>query len=356
MQLLALATVMLATTTGVQPPCDLVPEQEIPNCYFTVRSNSALHGRVHTARVITRELSPDPRTHSPHSHEGPKLSIQEPGAWQVFGPDGDIIQSGGNLFKPTRERKIVDGLTTVVISGTADDPESLRREERFAPDGGLIEKFAYVHGNLVSHHLVERSTGSLEDTTKDTGYDGAGHVTSYGIERHDKHGRAIEWILFSFGRFIFHQRDSYDETKDGDDDSALISSAWFDENGLLFREITLRKGEAVSWWQRPNCNKVCEGHWDGVGLGFSFDRTVFYEFQRDGSLLTTIQNHKGRYGNIENDDVELLNEDGMLLEKIAYSYVRDDMGNWTERRVSILDPATGLMLGVRLDIRDLTYY
>lgn len=357
MQLLALATVMLATTTGAQAPCDLVPEQEIPNCYFTVRSNHALHGRVHTARVITRELSPDPRTHSLQAHAAPKLSIQEPGAWQVFSPDGDIIESGGSLFKtPARERKIVDGLTTVVISGTADDPESFRRggEVRSGrgtdrgvcvrPREATLASACGAHNRLARGHY----RGHL--------FDGAGHVMSYSIERHDKHGRAIEWIVFSFGRFIFHKRDSYDETNDGDDDSALISRAWFDDNGLLFREITLRKGEAVSWWQRPNCDKLCEGHSDGVGLNYSFDRAVSYEFQRDGSLLRTIENHKGRYGSIENDDVELLNEDGMVLEKIAYSYVRDNMGNWTERRVSVFDSATGLMLGVRLDIRDLTYY
>jgi len=338
----------------------LVPEEKLPNCLFTVRSNFALHGRVHTLRVRTRKLSPDPRTHSFQAHEAPRLSIQEPGVWLAFSPDGEVIETSGSLsqdgspMSPSHERKAVDGLKTVVISGTADDPESFRREERFAPDGGLIEEFAYEHDKLLSHHIQERddTAGSIEDTT----YGADGNVMSHSIERHDKHGRPIEWIVFSAGRLMLHQRDSYDEASDGDDDSALTSRAWFDENGLLFREITLRKGEAVSWWQRPDCGELCESQTDGVGLNFSFDRSVSYEFQRNGSLLTTIQNHKGRYGNIDNDEVELLDENGKVLEKIAYSYTRDELGNWTERTVSILGPATEQMLCLRLEMRDPTYY
>jgi len=69
MHLLVLATVMLAAATGAEPsPCDLVPEQEIPNCHFTLRSNFALHGPVRTVRVTTRKLAPDPRTRSPNAH------------------------------------------------------------------------------------------------------------------------------------------------------------------------------------------------------------------------------------------------------------------------------------------------
>jgi len=139
------------------------------------------------------------------------------------------------------------------------------------------------------------------------------------------------------------------------DSSALISRAWFDKNGSRFREITLRNGEATSWWQRPDCGTVCEQN-DGVGLDFSFDHSISYEFQPDGSLLTTIQRHKGRYGDIDNDDAELLNQDGKVVEKIAYRYLRDQFGNWVERTVSIFDPVTGQMVDVRLDKRDLTYY
>jgi hypothetical protein len=143
MHLLALAMVMLTILTGArQPPCDLVPEQELPNCHFTVRSNYALHGRVHTVRVVTHDLSPDPRTRGLNAHKAPKLFIQEPGVWLVFSPDGDMIENAGSLsqdgrpLNPARERKMADGSKTVVISGTTDDPEAFARRRGSLRMGG----------------------------------------------------------------------------------------------------------------------------------------------------------------------------------------------------------------------------
>src|ERR1700719_3046460 len=153
----------------------------------------------------------------------------------------------GNPLNPARESKMTDGSKTVVVSGTSDDPEAFRTETRFAPDGGLTEESVYQHEKLLSHHIQERDStrGSIEDTT----YDADGNVMSHSSERHDKRGRVVEWIVFDHGRLVLHQRDDYGETNDGDDGSALISRAWFDKNGSRFREITLRNGEATSWWQ-----------------------------------------------------------------------------------------------------------
>jgi hypothetical protein len=357
MHLLALVLVTLAITARAQQlPCDVAPEQELPNCHFTVRSNYALHGRVHSVRVMRQELSPDPRTRRSNT---PTLSIQEPGVWVVFSPDGDMIENAGRLspdgspLDTTREKKMTDGSKIIVISGTAGDPEAFRREDSFAPDGTLIEEGAYQHENLLSRyvHKQDSATGSIEDTT----YDADGNEISHSTERSDRRGGVVETIVFNQGQLVLHVCDSYGETSDGDDDSELISRAWFDKNGSRFREIMLRHGEAVSWWQRPNCDGLCQPY-HGVALNFAFDHWVYYEFQPDGSLLTTIQQHKGLYGNIDNDDVERLNQDGKMLEKITYRYVRDKFGNWTERTASVLDPATGQMVDVRLDKRDLTYY
>jgi hypothetical protein len=356
MHLLALVMVTLAVTARAQQlPCDVALEQELPNCHFTVRSNYARHGRVHTVRVMRQELSPDPRARRLNT---PTLSIQEPGVWVVFSPDGDMIENAGRLspdgspLDTTRERMMTEGSKTMVISGTAGDPEAFRREESFAPDG-TVREVAYQHENLLSRHVrgEDRTTGSIEDTT----YDTDGNEISYSTERSDKRGRVVEAIVFDQGRLMLHVCDSYDETSDADADSELISRAWFDKNGSRFREIMLRHGDAVSWWQRPNCDELCQPD-HGVALNFAFDHWVYYEFQPDGSLLTTIQHHKGLYGNIDNDDVELLNQDGKMLEKVAYRYVRDKLGNWTERTASVFDPATGQMVDVRLDKRDLTYY
>jgi hypothetical protein len=258
MHLLALVMVTLAVTARAQQrPCDVAPEQELPNCHFTVRSNYALHGRVHTVSVMRQELSPDPRNRRPNT---PTLSIQEPGAWVVFSPDGDMIENAGRLspdgspLDTTRERTMTDGSKTIVISGTAGDPEGFRREDSFAPDGTLIQEVAYQHENVLSRHVHDEDnpTGTIEDTT----YDADGNEISHSTERSDKRGRVVEAIVFNQDRLMLHVCDSYDETSHGDDDSELISRAWFDKNGSRFREIMLRHGEAVSWWQRPNCERT----------------------------------------------------------------------------------------------------
>jgi hypothetical protein len=124
----------------------------------------------------------------------------------------------------------------------------------------------------------------------------------------------------------------------------------------MFREITLRDRVATSWWQRPACREICSTQHDGVGLNLPFERTISYYFEPDGSLLTTVEHHPGRYGNIDNDAVELFDLHGNLLEKIAYRYVRDSRGNWTDRTASILDPSTRQLVDIRLDTRTLTYY
>jgi hypothetical protein len=70
--------------------------------------------------VIRQELSPDPRLRGLNS---PMLSIQEPGAWVVFGPDGDMIENAGSLsqdgspLETTRERTMTDGSKTIVYLG-----------------------------------------------------------------------------------------------------------------------------------------------------------------------------------------------------------------------------------------------
>ena len=359
MYLLLLAMIMLAAQAGAQqPPCDLLLEQELPNCYFTVRSNYGLHGRVHTLRVIRHELSPDPRTRSNIPHQrSPKLFIQEPGVWVAFSLDGDMIENSGSLsadgspVNPARERKIKNGSKAVVISGPADDPEAFRTEKAFDSDGQLTEQIAYQHGKLLSRDVEKRNSSSVEDIT----YDALGNEISHSSEQSDKAGRVTEVILIDHNRLLFHERDTYDESDDSNDASPLIARAWLDQNGLLLGQITVRKGVATSSWQRADCGELCEQQMT-LGFNFPFDHSINYDLQRDGSLLTTIEHHKGRYGNIDNDDVELLNQNGTLIEKITYRYVRDEHGNWTERTTSILNPSTGQMVDVRLDKRDLTYY
>jgi hypothetical protein len=362
MQLLALATVLWLATPSAsnQPACDLVPEKQLPNCHFTARSNYALHGNVHTFRVLKEDISPDPRQGQSKIAAGPKLFIQEPGVWIAFSRDGELAGIGNVLspdgvpLQPTREKRVVEGSKTIVTSGTPNDPNAFRREEIYGADGQLTDQFAYERGKLVSHQIHRREGDG--DWSEDFVYDGNGALSTHSIERTDSHGRNIESMVFDRNRLILHQRDTYAESDDSDDDCALISRSWYDAKGSMFREITLRNRVATSWWQKPGCGEICSTQSDGVGLNMPFDRTVSYYFERDGSVLTTIEHHEGRYGNIDNDEVELLDAQSRLLEKIGYKYVRDSHGNWTSRIASILNVATGEMVDVRVDKRDLTYY
>jgi hypothetical protein len=344
-----------------QLPCEFVADHQIPNCRFTVRSNYALHGPVHTYRVIKQDLSADPRPNHGKPTNAPKLFIQEPGVWLTFSRDGEISQTS-NVLSPegtpqqtTRERRIVEGSKTILISGTSDDPDSFRREEIRGPDGEVSEELAYEHDKLLSHHVAHREGEGT--SVEDFVYDGDGRLSSHSIERLDNHGRPVEWMAFNGNQLLLHQRDAYAETQDcDDDDCALISRSWYDAKGSMFREITLQDRVATSWWQRPGCSAICVNQTDGVGLNRPFDRTVSYYFEPDGELLTTVEHHPGRYGNIDNDAVELLDSQGRLLERIEYKYVRDSHGNWIERTALILDIATGKLVDVRMDKRTLTYY
>ncbi len=361
MRPLAFVTLLLLARGYAQRlPCDLVAEQELPNCRFTVRSNYGLRGPVHTARVISQKLAPDPRTGYVSSTNSPKLAISEPGVWLVFSRDGDLIENSGSLapdgtpLKPARERRTTDGNTSVVISGTPDDPEAFRREDRLDEQGNVVEQIAYVHGKITSRHVQRRDPARR--STEDLTYDGAGKLIADSTELQDARGRWLEWVVSDHGRLVLHQRDTYTDNHEQDGDGAgLVSRAWYDDTGALIRIIVVHEGEMTSSWQRPNCGELCNATY-GVGLDFSFDHDIDYEFQPDGSVFTTIQHHAGRYGNIEPDDVELFAPGRILLEKVAYRYDRDPYGNWTSRTISVLDPSTGQMTEVRRDHRDLTYY
>jgi hypothetical protein len=360
MRLLTLAIGLLWATSSLsqQLPCDLVPEQQLPNCRFTTRSNYALHGSVHTFRVVQKDLSPDPRVQTSRAAKAPRLFLQEPGGYLAFSRTGDTIASGSVLSSGlpsqiTLEKRIVEGPRTFICSGPPADPKASCREEVYAPDGDLTEGFAYDHGKLLAQTHHREDTG---DWSEDFVYDSDGTVSSHSIERHDNHGRGVEWMVFDRDKLTLHQRNTYADCRDCDDDSALTSLSWYDAHGSMFREITLRDRVATSWWQRPACREICSIQHDGVGLNFPFEHTISYNLEPDGSLLTTIEHHPGRYGNIDNDAVELFDQHGNLLEKIAYRYVRDSRANWTERTASILDPSTRQLVDVRLDTRRLTYY
>lgn len=347
----------VAQAAAQRLPCDLVPEETLPNCHFTTRSNYALHGLVRSNRVVKKELAPDPRKHA--GDRVPRLWIQEPAVWLVFSPAGEILETAGSLAPDgtpigvTRRTTRSDGSMTEVAYTTGDPRTTVRRLDRYDEKGRVVEQRSYTgDGKLINHSVQEYDPGGRG--TENCIYDGQNKLISRSLERYDAEGRMVEAIDIQES-FYSDMVDTYDRTLGGDD-TELTSRAWYDENGELIRQISLRDGVVTWWWQRPDCGRVCQERHHSVGFNYGFDRATDFEIQPDGSLSTILEHHKGRYGNIENDDIELVDEHGNMREKIAYRYRRDVHGNWVERVTSILDPASGAMVDIRLDTRDLTYY
>jgi hypothetical protein len=352
MRVLVLMLVLGVQVVAQQLPCDQVPEQQLPNCTFTNRSNFALHGTVRRVRGTKQELAPDPRINAQDpSANRPKLWVQEPGVWVVFSREGEIIESAGSLaddgspVNPTRVRISTVGNTTT--TDAVSKQSHVAREDKVDEEGRVVEQLGYDNGKLISH-LVQKHDDS-NSLVEDLVYDSTGKVISHSSARVDEKGRMTEAINIDNGRLIQHVRDTYG------DNGELVSRGWYDEKGL-FREITVKGQNAISWWQRPGCSRFCKDQYHGVGLNEAFHKAISYEFQQDGSLLTTTEYHEGRYGNIDNDIVELTRGNEPPIERVAYRYVRDSQGNWTERVTSIMDPVTRQMVDVRIDRRELKYY
>jgi hypothetical protein len=341
-----------------QVPCELVAQSEWPNCRFTQRSGGyGLSGPVHTALDTSRELAPDPRTRVNSNHSVPKLFIIEPPAWIAFGLSGDVVENAGNIGpdgKPLnvhRETTRIEGSTRIVTGGAQEAANSFRRVEKLDSKGRVVEQRFFQEGKLIS--ITEQIYDEAGNEVEVRRYNAQGDLEFRGVEQYDAHGRLVGVKHIDHGRVINDMRDVYEGS--ANDARELISRAWYDENGMMVRQIALRDGQVSWWWQRPHCGDPCKNP-EGVGFNFAFDYGNNFQLQPDATLLTTVEHHKGRYGNIENDDAELYDQNGNVVEKIAYRYVRDSHGNWVERVASVLDPSSGQMVDVRIDTRQLTYY
>jgi hypothetical protein len=346
----AILFLLVCRALGQQPLCELVPETQLPKCKFTVRSNYGLRGQVHTIRDVEQDLAPDPLTHD-RAAGGPRLPIKEPGVWLVFDAAGEMLENAGSLtnegkpVNPSRYSRAQDGSTTIVISGTDGQPNSFRKTEKSDQSGSTVEELTFNNGKLSSRYVrhVDKLSSSVETQT----YDADGKLVYRSIDdlKGDEH------TIFNNGNLELHVRDVHD----GDPAKGKYSREWYDEYGRLVGYITLVDGQLASWWASTETD-MWRRQSHTLGWNFPFQRSVAYSIEPNGSLWIVTERHDGHYGNIDNDLVELCDVGGNLLERIAYHYVRDDHGNWTERTTSILDPATGIMVNVRRDIREITYY
>ena len=163
MRVLVLMLVLGVQVVAQQLPCDQVPEQQIPNCTFTNRSNYALHGAVKSFRGRKQELAPDPRINKQDpAANRPKLWVQGPGVWVVFSREGEIIESAGSLtadgspVNPTRVRisKVGNTITTDAVTKESH----VTREDKVDEEGRVVEQLGYDNG--ASTALVASDNGT----------------------------------------------------------------------------------------------------------------------------------------------------------------------------------------------------
>jgi hypothetical protein len=77
---------------------------------------------------------------------------------------------------------------------------------------------------------------------------------------------------------------------------------------------------------------------------------------KTGILEITTLHYAGKEGNIENDYEERRREDGTLLARVEYEYVRDAYDNWTKRVIRVWDAKTNKMIAVEEDQRIISYF
>jgi antitoxin component YwqK of YwqJK toxin-antitoxin module len=219
---------------------------------------------------------------------------------------------------------------------TDGDKKTRYRTERMTADDGSQQSKTYIN-DVLDSRVVGTSDATIVFNAK-------GEVISRSISKGDRRvqdsqswGKEGKFVIHTFRRM--------------DDQGHTIQSDRFDESGKLISTMSFSQGELTSFWQDRLCDCT-----NVAGFSRPEGVTVFYKTEKDGRLLKQIQNHKGRLANRENDDEELYDQNGQLLERVVYNYERDAHGNWTTRTVSALDLNTGILVPIQRDTRELTYY
>jgi antitoxin component YwqK of YwqJK toxin-antitoxin module len=296
------------------------------------------HGPIHTQNLQGQELSKDPRSQ-------PKLHIRsEHKPWMVFSPSGQLVEEGdtGANGKRVVVHRTYDESGREVDTEIVSDKETkhIRSATTEGPTG-TTETKTYNDDKLVS--TIVNSRNEKGDGGEGKVFDSQGELTSYSRGRRDAASQSSE-AWGAKGKFVSHVERRYGPDRD------LVQVSRYDETGKLVSDLSFSKGKLTSFWQDPAC--ACTN-----GAGFNMgDYTVSYNTEKDGKLYKEIQHHKGRRTNHEIDDQELRDESDRLLERIEYSYQRDSHGNWTKRTISVMDSATGAMVAIRQEDRELTYY
>jgi hypothetical protein len=295
--------------------------------------NMGLHGPVHSVRVATKKLNPDPRVN-------PKLPILTPSAWVLFDSQGRVVEQStsakadGAVVSMARTRYDSAG------EQTKTNGEVWRTETQMGPHGPAEIK-TFSNDRLFTRetrayddagNLLESSTYTFDDDTD---------VRSASI--YERGRKAYSELSRPSVQCQSHILDRFDRNGN------ITQRTFLDGEGNATTTFSLADGKLTTYWQKADsgCSNMVASFLDGV--------TYYYKTQPNGILETTVQNHPHTQSNLELTDTERLDSTGALLEKLTFRYTRDGHGNWVERTVSAWNPVTGTMVPIRKDLRSVTY-
>ena len=346
--LLALPLLLSLCSAQVQPvqaqPVQAQPVQAQPSQSPHRLPSSAqiygLKGPVHTSKYMVRQLEKDPRSQ-------PKLPLPVVNkGWMVFDESGQLTEEGD--LDPAGKvehvvRRYFDGDAQENTTEMIDGQKITRYALETGPEtDGAVERKHTVNGALQFKEVSRINEPKTAGET--TVADPDGKIVSR--TRWEQNGRTQTMQAWGRdGKFVFHSQ------RTTDDEGNITESSRFDETGRLVSSMSFYKRELTSFWQDPECKCTNSAAFQGQD-----GSAIFYSTDEAGKLYKEVQRHPGRLTNQELDADELYDQNGELVEKIAFTYVRDSQGNWTKRTLSVLDLSTNEMVPVQEDTRDLSYY
>lgn len=322
--------------------------QAQPERIWRESENYGLRDFVHIVITTSKGLNQEP---------GPSPGLEDSvgSGWLEFDRHGSLLSSSVNPEKGESLPKNVyeyDGQGRITMKGVwADDGVSVNRQEYKYGPFGVVEARFYMGGKLTSRTTVDYDgEGNL---VHDAAYDAEGNLMNQSLKKHDKRLNSEEEEgVDGQGVSFVHVGDRYDEK------TGILEHQTMDENGHVVGILQLRDSEFLSWWRSPDF--VCPPGQIEIGIFNWNDEAkrfqIYFNMRCPNTLEITRLHHAGKTGNIENDLEERTLEDGTVIERIEYQYLRDAHDNWTKRVVLRWDLKQKLMVPLREDQRTISYW
>jgi hypothetical protein len=292
-----------------------------------------------------------------HQVPGPEpgLTAGVGDGWLEFDRHGSLLSSSVDPEKGESLPKNVyeyDGQGRITMKAVwADDGVSVNRQEYKYGPFGVVEARYYVGGKLTSRTSVDYD--SQGNFVHDAAYDAEGNLLNQSFKKQDKRLNSEEEEgVDGEGVSFVHVADRYDEK------TGIVEHQSMDEKGHVVGILRLRDSEFLSWWRSrdfvcpPEQMEIGIFNWNDEAKRFQ----IYFNMRCPNTLEITRLHHAGKTGNIENDVEERTLEDGTVIDRVEYDYVRDAHDNWTKRVVLKWDARQGSMIPIREDQRTITYY